>query len=92
MYGTGWLAPAPPAGHGQMNYYGPGGSNAQPQYENNSTPAYGQQAAPPYTGGAANSYYGQSQGVEMQTPQNTYQPTGGSNVYAPPSGPPPNKY
>jgi len=90
VYGTGWL------GGGKFN-----GQNAQ-QY-NNGQPQYGQ-AAPPYsppaqqyqnTGHTYNSnegYYGQQSGIEMQPPQNTYQPQrGGQNVYEAPQGPPPGK-
>lgn len=89
-YGTGWLGGKP------------GVYNNQPQYYNNAQ--QGGPAAPPYspppqnyqnTGNTFNSnegYYGQQSGIELQQPNNIYQPQrGGQNVYEAPQGPPPGK-
>lgn len=73
--------------------YNPNSQNYQPP------PQYNQNQ---YGGTPQGGYYGQNQGqnasyfggqrndVEMQPPQNVYQNTGSG--YAPPPGPPPNKY
>lgn len=85
-YGTGWT------------YHVPGGGNGQtynPQQNYQPPPQYNQAQ---YDGAPQGGYYGQNQSyfggqrndMEMQPPQNVYQNTGSS--YAPPSGPPPNKY
>ncbi|KAI9655052.1 MAG: hypothetical protein M1831_005012 [Alyxoria varia] len=98
MYGTGWMAPQ----HGPVNYYGPGGPNAQPHYGNQQyqqpPPNYNASNAGYYGGqpqdqyGQQGGYYGQQTGTELQPPSGTYQPPrGGENVYQAPDGPPPQK-
>ncbi|KAL8724547.1 MAG: hypothetical protein Q9166_007889 [cf. Caloplaca sp. 2 TL-2023] len=99
--GTGWAAGRPPPGHGPAQYTG-----AQPAPYYNNQPAYNNQpsAAPVYSpppanqnyygnGGANQGYFGgQQSGVELQQPNNSYQPQrGGDQVYSPPAGPPPGK-
>jgi hypothetical protein len=90
--GTGWLG----GNHGPVTY------NPQPYYNNNQYPnqpgnntTYGNNGggAPPTYNASNAGYYGQNSGVEMQPPQNSYQPNtrDGDNVYAPPSSPPPGK-
>lgn len=98
MYGTGWVPGSKPNGqqYGQTNYYPnqPYNGGAAPPY----SPPIGNQA----TGNTFNSnegyygghggYGGQQNGIELQQPQNAYQPQrGGENVYEAPSGPPPGK-
>ncbi|KAL8954016.1 MAG: hypothetical protein Q9222_000138 [Ikaeria aurantiellina] len=102
--GTGWAGGRTPAGHAPAQYtgasqpyYGGGGAGGN-QYNNQSAgqPAY---APPPANqnyygnGGANQSYFGgQQSGVELQQPNNSYQPQrGGDQVYSPPTGPPPGK-
>ena len=91
MYGTGWV---------------PGYQNVKPnEAYNNPAPPYTPNPVPnQYTGNTFNSndgyygqrnqqnygYGGQQNGIELQTPQQSYQ-RGGDNVYTPPSGPPPGK-
>lgn len=89
MYGTGWMAPAPPP------YYPP-----PPQY----TPQGGPYGPPPggYKVGENDGYYGgnyggnygggpQQEGIQLQQPQNTYHRSADAGGdYAPPPGPPPN--
>ncbi|KZF22408.1 hypothetical protein L228DRAFT_268873 [Xylona heveae TC161] len=94
FYGTAWLGGKPPVGHGPATYNNnntnnnPGGP--QPYYG-----SYYQPPAPPYSPPANHTYYGngppQQSGVELQQPQNSYQPyrTPEDNVYSPPPGPPP---
>ena len=97
--GTGWAAGRTPPGHAPAQYtgasqpyYGDGGNqyNNQPATQNAYPPPnqnyYGNQ-------GANQGYFGgQQSGVELQSPNNTYQPPrGGDQVYSPPSGPPPGK-
>lgn len=95
--GTGWAAGGPPPpGHGPAQYTG-----AQPYYGNqyNNQPAGQPVYAPPpnqnsYGNTGANQSYfgGQQNGVELQQPNNAYQPQrGGDQVFSPPSGPPPGK-
>jgi len=89
-YGTGWLGGKMATGN-NGNYYN---NQQQPQY-GAAAPPY----SPPaqqnqqYTGNTFNSnegYYGQQSGVELQQPQNAYQPQRESEpVYAAPQGPPP---
>ena len=75
--------------HGPVSYYGPNGAN------NNQGAYYGgapqQTEAPPQyahnTGNSNAGYYGNQTGYGQQS--GVQQP---QNVYAPPSGPPPNKY
>lgn len=82
--GTGWAAGSTPPGHAPAAYY------QQPQRENNYQPSYANnndQTAPPPAYGQSQSYYGGARNdVELQQPQTAY-----NGVYAPPSGPPPNK-
>lgn len=76
--------------HGDVMYYGPGGSNATPM---NQYPAGAQTetAAPPYQP-QHSGFYGQQNGVEMEQPQQAYYPPqGNGRVYAPPEGMPPAK-
>ncbi|KAL8873271.1 MAG: hypothetical protein Q9174_001240 [Haloplaca sp. 1 TL-2023] len=95
--GTGWAGGRTPAGHGPAQYTG-----AQPHYNSGpiGQPGYG----PPNQGGLNQGYYGnnnpnqgyfgggQQTGVELQTPNQSYQPQrGGDQVYNPPAGPPPGK-
>lgn len=93
MYGTGWMAPAPPP------YYPP-----PPQY---STQDPGAGNPPPggYKYGQGDGYYsgnpgesqnygnqnygGNQEGIQLQQPQHTYH-RGTDADYAPPPGPPPN--
>lgn len=96
MYGTGWVPganykpneaytnPAPPYTPSPMPNQATGNTfNSNEGYYGNS---HNQQA---YGG---NPYGGQQSGVELQTPQHSYQRDApGQNVYAPPSGPPPGK-
>lgn len=108
FYGTGFLGGKTPPGHAPATYYNGPQDQAQPQYGNTynqgsmnnnegTVPPYS--SAPPsgaYQGnqptGANQGYYGQQNGVELQAPQNSYQPPhAGENVYAPPPGPPPGK-
>ncbi|MCJ1457862.1 hypothetical protein MMC28_008231 [Mycoblastus sanguinarius] len=82
--GTGWAAGRTPEGHGPAQYTG--ASASQPYYPNPAPPVY----SPQQNQGYANQGYfgGQQQGVELQQPENTYQPV---YNYAPPAGPPPGK-
>ncbi|KAL8841936.1 MAG: hypothetical protein Q9170_000716 [Blastenia crenularia] len=91
--GTGWAAGRTPAGHAPAQYTG-----AQPSYGNiqpTAQPVYAPPTNQNYYGnqGANQSYFGgQQSGVELQSPNNTYQPPrGGDQVYNPPAGPPPGK-
>ncbi|KAI4185265.1 MAG: hypothetical protein L6R41_004221 [Letrouitia leprolyta] len=96
--GTGWAGGRTPAGHAPAQYTG-----AQPYYGgdnqyNNQPPVQPAYSPPPngnYYGnqGANQTYFGgQQSGVELQSPNNTYQPPrGGDQVYSPPTGPPPSK-
>lgn len=96
--GTGWAGGRTPAGHAPAQYTG-----AQPYYggdnQYNNQPAAQPAYSPPPNGnyygnqGANQTYFGgQQSGVELQSPNNTYQPPrGGDQVYSPPSGPPPGK-
>ncbi|KAL8943438.1 MAG: hypothetical protein Q9216_001076 [Gyalolechia sp. 2 TL-2023] len=97
--GTGWAAGRTPADHAPAQYTGAqpyyGGGN---QYNNNQPTGQAVYSPPPnqnYYGnqGANQSYFGgQQSGVELQSPNNTYQPPrGGDQVYSPPTGPPPGK-
>lgn len=101
MYGTGWMAsPGKHGGQyppPQQQWYGPA-QQQQPQY---GPPQYDGQTGqyqygmtpqqnPQYTGTTfqtSDGYYGgHNEGVQLQSPPNTYQ-----SVYAPPAGPPPGK-
>ena len=96
--GTGWAGGRPPAGQSQYNP-----SQPQPYYASNQYPqSPPPNVAPPvyvppnqgFYGGDQNHGYfgGQQTGVELQTPDHSYQPqTGGQPVYNPPAGPPPGK-
>lgn len=82
LRGTGWMAPgpAPPYQH----------QPPPPQYS--ASPA----VYPQGTGQKFNQndgYYGQQQGIQLQSPPNSYQPPQqyGGETYAPPQGPPPNR-
>lgn len=95
--GTGWAAGRFPPNQGPAPYNGP-----QQYYGGNQHPPP-QAAAPPYSPshqgyygntGSNQGYFGgqQQTGVELQPPQNTFQPQrGGDAVYEPPSGPPPKR-
>jgi hypothetical protein len=102
LYGTGWM-PAPGSKPPQQNTYYPN----QP-YNGGAAPPYSPPIGNQPTGNTFNSndgYYGQNHyghnpyggqqsGIELQTPQNAYQPyaqRGGENVYEAPMGPPPGK-
>lgn len=105
--GTGWAAGRPPAGHAPAQYTGnaqpaPSYNNQpgyNPSYNDNQTGGAPVYSPPPanqnyYGNGGANQGYfgGQQSGVELQQPNNTYQPQrGGDQVYNPPAGPPPGK-
>ncbi|KFX86540.1 hypothetical protein V490_09037, partial [Pseudogymnoascus sp. VKM F-3557] len=94
-YGTGWLAGKNTGNqqHYQNNdyyqrqqsgyNYGGGGAAPAPPY------------SPPqqqYGGGNADYDGGQQSGIELQQPQNSYNPQRGrEQIYEPPSGPPPGK-
>ncbi|MCJ1344502.1 hypothetical protein MMC31_002705 [Peltigera leucophlebia] len=96
--GTGWAGGRPHAGQPQYD-----ASQPQPYYAGNQYPqSPPPNVAPPvyvppnqgYYGGDQNHGYfgGQQTGVELQTPDHSYQPqTGGQPVYNPPAGPPPGK-
>lgn len=94
MYGTGWMAPAPPP------YYPP-----PPQYSNQD-PGAGNPPPGGYKYGQGDGYYsgnypenqsygqgqnygGNQEGIQLQPPQSTYH-RGTDADYAPPPGPPPN--
>ncbi|ELR10320.1 hypothetical protein VC83_07953 [Pseudogymnoascus destructans] len=81
-YGGG-AAPAPPYSPPQQQY-------GQQQYgqQQYGQQQYGQQQY----GGNAGYYGGQQSGIELQQPQNSYNPQmGREQTYEPPSGPPPGK-
>ncbi|KAL8738745.1 MAG: hypothetical protein Q9181_000500 [Wetmoreana brouardii] len=100
--GTGWAGGQTPAGHAPAQY-----SGAQPYYggnQYNNQPAGQPAYSPPPHQGYNHGYYGnnntnqgyfggqQQSGVELQQPNNSYQPPrGGDQVYSPPAGPPPGK-
>lgn len=87
MYGTGWAA-AGPFGNAkpQTEYQQPAPAyNNTPDYNSNTGTNGGY-----YGGGQNQSYFGgQQTGNEMQPPPNAYR---SEATYAPPAGPPPNKY
>ncbi|MCJ1445594.1 MAG: hypothetical protein MMC23_006099 [Stictis urceolatum] len=101
FYGTGWAA----GGHGQPQYtnqqpyYGNQQYPSQPsaQYNqgwNQPPPQYGAQGTTGehYGGYPKPDIPGQENGVELQQPNQAYQPQrGGESVYNPPAGPPPGK-
>ncbi|KAL5346778.1 hypothetical protein ACLOAV_007919 [Pseudogymnoascus australis] len=96
-YGTGWLAGK--NGGNQQHYQNNDYQGQQSGYN------YGGAAAPapPYSppqqqygnqqyGGNTDYYGGQQSGIELQQPQNSYNPQmGREQTYEPPSGPPPGK-
>ena len=96
FYGTGW-AGGNQGAHEAPTYQAPppqGGPGGPPMY---SPPPQGQQGYNPgynqYGAGNQGYFGGQQTGVELQQPNNTYQPQqGGQPVYAPPAGPPPGKH
>ncbi|KAH7627272.1 chitin synthesis regulation, resistance to congo red-domain-containing protein [Sordaria sp. MPI-SDFR-AT-0083] len=84
VYGTGWMAPAPPPyappqysaqppPGSQGGYYAPNGHGPKP--EQNGPGAY---------------YPNQQEGVQLQQPQSAYH-RGPDEQYTPPEGPPPNQ-
>ncbi|KAF2102218.1 hypothetical protein NA57DRAFT_73650 [Rhizodiscina lignyota] len=83
--GTGWAA---------YNYQPPTyqQSQQQPYFTPHNQGYYSQNAPPNYSPSNAG-YYGQQQGVELQSPGQSYQagPARGGDGYAPPMGPPPAK-
>ncbi|MCJ1240944.1 hypothetical protein MMC14_008948 [Varicellaria rhodocarpa] len=93
--GTGWLAGQTPPGHAPAQYAGP----PQPYYNNTPQQGYDQNPpvyAPPQTqnyGAEHHGYFGgQQTGIELQQPNNSYQPQRGVEpVYGAPDGPPPAK-
>lgn len=99
--GTGWAAGKTPPGHAPATYTGaPQPGYGGDQYNQGAPPVY---SPPPNNGyygnnnagyGANQSYFGGNQpnGIELQQPQNAYQPaTGGDPVYQAPYGAPPAK-
>ncbi|KAL9127834.1 MAG: hypothetical protein Q9217_003353, partial [Psora testacea] len=96
--GTGWAAGQTPAGHAAPQYAGApqpyygGGQQPPPVYSpppQNQGYGYNQNQ---YGGGNQGYFGGQQSGVELQQPNQAYQPQrGGDSVYAPPAGPPPGK-
>jgi len=85
--------PVQPYGNNNPNYYNNNSNNAAGT-PNNAPPTY----EPPkegnyYGNGGANQGYfgGQQSGIELQQPNNSYQPRGAENVYSAPDGPPPAK-
>lgn len=97
FYGTGWATRPMPFNNNQQPH------NAQPYY-NNPAPPYTPQPTngSSYYAGTNQGYYNggqphygqQQQGVELQSPQPTYNRdggVGGQDVYSPPAGPPPGK-
>ena len=82
LRGTGWMAPAPP-------YYP---NQAPPQYSP-APPVYPQGTGQKFN--QTDGYYAnhQQDGIQLQQPQNTYQPAQqyGGEGYAPPDGPPPKR-
>ncbi|KAL2172051.1 hypothetical protein VTG60DRAFT_421 [Thermothelomyces hinnuleus] len=86
LYGTGWMAPAPPPYYPPPPQYSPHDQGVPPPpggYK------YGEGAG--YYGGNQpnNGYYGGNQeGIQLQPPQNAYH-RATDNDYAPPPGPPP---
>ena len=97
--GTGWAAGQTPYGHGPAQYAG----GPQPYYAGGQQPPPPVYSAPvenqgygsaqnQYAGANQGYFGGQQSGVELQQPNNTYQPSrGGEDVYAAPDGPPPTK-
>ncbi|KAK0618201.1 chitin synthesis regulation, resistance to congo red-domain-containing protein [Bombardia bombarda] len=83
VYGTGWMAPAPP-------YY----PQNPPQYSAQQ-PVYPQQTGQKFN--TNDGYYAaqtpeNQEGIQLQQPATTYHRGGGADdVYAPPEGPPPAK-
>jgi len=83
LRGTGWMAPgpAPPYQH----------QPPPPQYSA-SPPVYPQGTGQKFN--QNDGFYGQQQqGIQLQSPPNSYQPPQpyGGETYAPPQGPPPNR-
>ncbi|MCJ1395692.1 hypothetical protein MMC18_008578, partial [Xylographa bjoerkii] len=81
--------PVQPYGNNNPNYY-----NNNAGTPNNAPPTYEPPKEGNYygNGGANQSYFGgQQSGIELQQPNNSYQPRGGENVYSAPDGPPPTK-
>ncbi|MCJ1383314.1 hypothetical protein MMC17_006427 [Xylographa soralifera] len=83
--------PVQPYGNNNPSYYNNNNAAGTP---NNAPPTY----EPPkegnyYGNGGANQGYfgGQQSGIELQQPNNSYQPRGAENVYSAPDGPPPAK-
>jgi hypothetical protein len=80
LYGTGWMAPAPPP------YYPPPPQySAQDQGQGHYAPQGG------YKYGSGDGYYGggNQEGIQLQQPASAYH-RGPDQEYAPPPGPPPN--
>ncbi|MDI1489870.1 MAG: hypothetical protein OHK93_001069 [Ramalina farinacea] len=94
--GTGWASGQTAPGHGAPQYAGPPppqyGGTQPPQYSS-PPPAQGYGYGQNQYGGANQGYFGgQQNGVELQQPNQAYQPQrGGDSVYTPPAGPPPGK-
>lgn len=96
--GTGWAATGT-----QPQYGGPPQYGSQPQYDGGNQYNNQQAGQPVYSPPTNQNYYGntganqgyfggQQSGVELQQPNNVYQPPrGGDGGYAPPAGPPPGK-
>jgi len=104
MYGTGWMAGKPAQGQYGNNggYY----NSNQPYNGGTAAPPYSPPLNNQQTGNTFNSnegyygspnqgyaqYGGQQNGIELQQPQNTYNPQrGGDPVYEAPQGAPPGK-
>lgn len=95
MYGTGWMAPAPPYGGAPPPQYTPQDQNnnvypppAGHKYNQNDG-YYGNQQQPEYGTPYGSQYGNQQEGIQLQQPQQTYH-RGTDADYAPPPGPPPN--
>ncbi|KFY50584.1 hypothetical protein V495_00165 [Pseudogymnoascus sp. VKM F-4514 (FW-929)] len=96
-YGTGWLAGKQGGNQqhyqnndyqGQQSGYNYGGAAPAPPY----SPPQQQYGGQQYGGGNADYYGGQQSGIELQQPQNSYNPQmGREQTFEPPTGPPPGK-
>ncbi|MCJ1397698.1 hypothetical protein MMC11_000894 [Xylographa trunciseda] len=87
--------PVQPYGNNNPNYYNNNAgtpNNAPPTYEPPKQGSYYGNGNTNGTAGANQSYFGgQQSGIELQQPNNSYQPRGGENEYSAPDGPPPAK-
>ncbi|KAL9120347.1 MAG: hypothetical protein Q9187_003096 [Circinaria calcarea] len=98
---TGWAAGRTPPGHAPAQYTGgpahPYNNNPGTDYSHQNPPIYSAPPNPPpnqniYGNGNQGYFGGQQSGVELQQPNNAYQPPrGDESVYGAPPGPPPGK-